>query len=472
MKRNFLTAVAVMVTTLFVGTTIAQASDISFSGQFRPRYNFNEDATATTNADQNFDTRVRLNVNAKANDKTSVFLQFQSVGTWGNNAGGNGTRVSTGDAASANDQVQDVGLHQAFVTLKDFMGTGTDAKIGRQQIVLDGHRLFGHTGWTQGAQSSDAMRFDHAHGNSTLSYIYIAGTENETESTHTDANVNFHAFRYNTQGIMGGDLTGMFVITDDNATGGTSSIDKNTWYTVGARQKGKVAGLDYRVEYYHQFGDGAVEANAAGYSAAYDNVTGSTALISSDIDRSASMVGVRVGKTFKNVQWSPTITLWFDSLSGTDDENASDNEHGTFNTLMDTGHKFYGLMDQHLNARNLGTKYYGLQDYAVKAKLKLSAANTLKVDLHHFETQTTMDDGDSNDLRDDHTGIGSMGSNLGDEVDVTFVHKYDSNTKIVAGYSHYFTTVTHSVLNGSGGTAGSNSTEDQDWMYVMLDVKF
>ncbi|MDP6336030.1 MAG: hypothetical protein QGH98_07295, partial [Nitrospinaceae bacterium] len=149
-----------------------------------------------------------------------------------------------------------------------------------------------------------------------------------------------------------------------------------------------------------------------------------------------------------------------------------DSDHGTFNTLMDTGHKFYGLMDQYLNSRNLGTSYYGLQDFAVKTKLKLSAANTLKVDLHHFGTQTDMSDGDSNDLRDDHAGVGSMSDSLGEEIDVTFVHKYDSNTKIVAGYSHYFTTVTHSILNGSGGTAGSNSAEDQDWMFVMLDMKF
>jgi hypothetical protein len=65
-----------------------------------------------------------------------------------------------------------------------------------------------------------------------------------------------------------------------------------------------------------------------------------------------------------------------------------------------------------------------------------------------------------------------MEDDLGQEIDVTYVHKYDSNTKIVAGYSHYFTTFTHSYLNGSGGTAGANSQEGQDWMYVMLDLKF
>ena len=32
------------------------------------------------------------------------------------------------------------------------MGQAVNAKIGRQEVVLDGHRLFGHTGWTDGAQ--------------------------------------------------------------------------------------------------------------------------------------------------------------------------------------------------------------------------------------------------------------------------------------------------------------------------------
>ncbi len=464
-----------MVTTLFVGAEIAQASDISFSGQFRPRWNFNEDATRGTNAYSNFDTRVRLNVDAKVNDKASVFLQFQSVGTWGNDTDNSGTRVATGGGgAQANDILDDVGFHQAHLTMTDLLDTGLTAKVGRQEIVLDGHRLFGHTGWTQGAQSSDAIVLVHAADNHSLIYAYVAGLQGEAENTNTDTNVHFHVVRANTQGIMGGDLTGMFVTAIDNANGGAGFEDMNTWYTVGARQAGKMAGLDYRVEYYHQFGDGGVEAAAAGYSDAYDNVTGSTAVASSNIDRNASMFGVRVGKTFKNVQWSPTVTLWFDSLSGTDDSDAADSDHGTFNTLMDTGHKFYGLMDQYLNSRNLGTAYYGLQDFAIKTKLNLSAQNTLKVDLHHFETQTDMNGGDSNDMRDDHSAINGQGlnSDLGQEVDVTFIHKYDSNTKIMAGYSHYFTTKTHSYLNGSGNTVGNGNQEGQDWMYVMLDLKF
>ena len=247
MKKNYWVAIAVGA--LMLASTVAQAADINFSGQFRPRFNSENDANENTNSRNYFDTRVRFNAAANVNANTSVFLQFQSVGTWGraNGTDGNGdalnadqgTRNSFGDAASANDRLKDVGFHQAYITLKNFMGQNVSAKIGRQQIVLDGHRLFGHTGWTDGGQSSDAIRFDHAAGNHTLSYVYVAGLENESATTNTDANVHFHVVRANTQGIMGGDLTGMFVVAEDNATGGTGWADDNTWYTIGARQKGK-----------------------------------------------------------------------------------------------------------------------------------------------------------------------------------------------------------------------------------------
>merc|ERR1712096_554854 len=92
---------------------------------------------------------------------------------------GAGTRVSqgggtgSGNAAQASDQLRDVGFHQAYVIFKSFLGQNVDAKIGRQEVVLDGHRLFGHTGWTTGGETKDAIRLTHAGGNHTINFIYI-----------------------------------------------------------------------------------------------------------------------------------------------------------------------------------------------------------------------------------------------------------------------------------------------------------
>jgi hypothetical protein len=470
MKRNLL--IAITVTAFMLATTIAQAADISFSGQFRPRFQIQEDANDATSPRESFTTRVRLNAKANVNANTEVFLQFQSKGVWGN-------ATANRNSAEVNDDNADVGLHQAYATFKSFMGAPANLKIGRQEVVLDGHRLFGHTGWLQGAQTNDAIRLDHSAGNHDINFIYIDAIENGGVAINSDRNSGLYVIRANTQGVLGGNLTGYFVVADDDNDG----IAENQWYTIGARQKGKMAGLDYRVEFYHQFGDGADGVADAGaeLSGAYTNFVRAT----SDIDRDAQMFGLRVGKTFKNAKFSPTITLWFDSLTGTDDDNVAGNEMGTFNTLQDTGHKFYGLMDQYLASTGAATNYYGLQDIAIKTKFKLSDVNTFKMDFHYFQTQTDLEDGDSNTIRTNGGGIwgaanaagsqvgtGALDSALGEEIDLTFIHKYDANTKIVAGYSHYWTNQTHSLVNASGGTVGNTAADDQDWMYVMIDTKF
>ena len=209
MKKNYLIAVAVAA--LMLASTVAQAADISFSGQFRPRFISDNDSNDDTSNANVFDTRIRLNANAKVNANTSVFLQFQSVGNWGTDSAGFGTRVSqggSGPALQANDTLNDVGFHQAYLTLKNFMGQAVDVKIGRQEVVLDGHRLFGHTGWTTGAETKDAIRLTHAGGNHTLNYIFIEGRNQEGAANSNDGNERQHVFHATTQGVLGGDLSG------------------------------------------------------------------------------------------------------------------------------------------------------------------------------------------------------------------------------------------------------------------------
>ena len=145
MKRNYFIALAV--SALMLASTVAWAADLEFSGQFRPRMNFDSDGSDKTTNTTIFDTRVRLNAKSNINANTSVFLQMQSVGQWGVADGDtSGTRISVGGGADqASDTLNDVGFHQAYLTLKNFAGHAVDAKIGRQEVVIGGHRLFGHT---------------------------------------------------------------------------------------------------------------------------------------------------------------------------------------------------------------------------------------------------------------------------------------------------------------------------------------
>ena len=467
MKRNLLIAIAV--TAFMLATTIAQAADFEFSGKFRPRFEIQDDGNDDNSTRALWDTRARLNAKAKVNANTEVFLQFQARGIWGNAGDTAGSRA----AAGANDAVDDVGMHQAYVTLKSFMGQQVDLKLGRQEIVFEGHRLFGNTIWTQGGQTNDAVRFNHSAGNHELNFLYIEAIEDGGVNAYADLNKAMYVVRAATQGVMGGNLAGYFVAHDDNSAGS----GENQWFTVGARQAGKLGGLDYRVEYYHQFGDGAVPATSSDQSTAYATTATNTA----SIDRDAYLFGIRVGKTFKNAKMSPTITLWYDNKSGNDDDDVNGNDYGAYNTVQDTGHKFYGLLDNYLSDIGDDTQRYGLEDIAIKAKFNVSEKNVFKVDWHQFLTQTDLGGNDSDTIRAAAGGAfattanntGVLGNDLGQEIDLTLVHKYDANTKIVTGYSHYFTTVTHSLLNGSG--AGDNTkvnNDDQSWFYMMIDTTF
>jgi len=487
MKKNYLLAIAVAF--IMMATTVAQAADVSFSGEFRPRYNIDNDASDLTSSNHFFDTRVRLNAKANVNPNTEVFLQFQSVGTWGTTAitdgataadnGSIGTRESTGgavgagDAAEASDLLNDVGFHQAYLILKNFAGQKVDAKIGRQEVVIDGHRLFGHTGWTQGAETKDAIRLNHAGGNHTLNYTYIHGDENDGNGNLNSQDYTVHVLHAQTQGIMGGSLSGIFTLTNNDNTE-ASMADDEQWYTIGARQKGKMGGLDYRVEFYHQFGD-------AGTSAQTDMAVvglAQTGNAAGAVDRDAQMFGIRVGKTFKNATWKPTVTLWYDTLTGQDDDDSAGGDWGQFDTMYDTGHKFYGFQDFYLNRAGANTGFYGLQDYAIKTKMSPRPGWTLKADYHHFRTQTDISGSDGDTVVTADGTLGGAGTlqafdqDLGAEIDVTLVHKYDANTKIVAGYSHYMTSTTFTTLNGAGTATTSDNNDDSDWSYVQIHTKF
>jgi len=477
MKRNLILTIAVAV--FMMMSTVAQAADVTFGGEFRPRYNIDNDTSDDTSTNHFFDTRVRLNAKANVNPNTEVFLQFQSVGVWGGSQdSGGGTRESegagtgAGDAAEASDELQDVGFHQATLTLKNFGGSGVDAKIGRQEVVVDGHRLFGHTGWTQGAETKDAIRLTHAAGNHSLNYTYIQGDENDGVANSNDSDLGVHFIHAAAKGIMGGTLSGIFVITNDYNSSALSG-DNEDWYTIGARQKGKIGGLDYRIEFYHQFGDGGVIANTCSCG-----ITGAGAQAAEEVDRDAQMFGVRVGKTFKNAAWSPTITLWYDLLTGVDDDDASGGDWGAFDVHYDTGHKFYGFMDFYLNRTGQNSGWFGMEDLALKTKMSPAPGWTLKGDLHHFRTQTDISGGDANTVvaAHDQTNGNAMDPDLGSELDLTLVHKYDANTKISVGYSHYWTTTTFSQLNegagDNGGTNGSNANDGADWAYVQVHTKF
>ena len=485
MKRNFLTT-ALMVTALFLAATIAQAADVTFGGQVLTRYEINEqhDFDDDTGADDFTQSRVRLNANVNVNDSTSAFIQLNSNRRWGNSAGAvaaTGANPNGDGNASftANDRDASVGITQAYFTLNNFATLPVDLKVGKQQIIWDGHRLFGNTIWTMGQQNHDAMRLSHKHDNMSIEYAWIIGAEDgaPTGNNADDRNdVEVHAVHAGYQGILGGKLTATYAYIDDGCGSAITAACNNledSFHTIGFRQAGQLFGIDYRGEYFYQWGDAT--ATAATASTAKNANANRVATVGTNVDRNAFMFGARIGKAFNNVAMKPSLTLWYDHLSGTSDNDLDNNNYKSFNTLFDTGHKFYGLMDNFLGVGTgssaTGTSGLGLQDIAVKAKLSPVANWTLNAHYHWFRTAEGIAGSPQAGLNGQNTiqgvnyGNAEPNNNLGNELDLTLVNKYNANTNIVFGFSNYTTTSAYRDLRNVVGD-GAN------WAYLQFDVKF
>jgi hypothetical protein len=104
------------------------------------------------------------------------------------------------------------------------------------------------------------------------------------------------------------------------------------------------------------------------------------------------------------------------------------------------------------------------------------------MDWHHFRTETDISGADGNLVATSGTAGAAMETDLGSEVDLTLAHKYDANTKIVFGYSHYWTTTTFAQVNEGAGSLfnsatanddnGAGQNDGADWGYIMIDTKF
>ena len=226
-----------------------------------------------------------------------------------------------------------------------------------------------------------------------------------------------------------------------------------------------MAGFDYRGEFYYQFGT-ADGINHSGTQLAA-NVAANTSF-----DYDAYMFGIRVGRTASNTAMKPSLTLWFDYLSGTSDEDSAAGNYKSFSTVYDTGHKYYGLIDLFLGIGTGGaggTRGLGLQDLAIKGKIKPMAGWTLKADYHWFWTAESVN---GNQVASGVATTSADGNLLGNELDITAVTKMNANTKIMIGYSNFTTSSSMRLLKGT--TPGTNAigANDMNWGYVQFDVKF
>ena len=311
-----------------------QRSDITFSGQVRPRFESREPVDGSW--DSFTSMRVRANVSVALERGIKVFIQVQDVRLWGEE-----TNTLTDFRADNFD------LHQGYIEVGELPYLDGSLKVGRQEMAFAEQRLIGSVNWAQQGRSFDGIRLSTAVAGHTLDIFGMKLAENTASTQTGDANL-LGAYSTVRMGAKG-NLDLFWLYNEAFAAGSTKQS------TVGFEWVNIYDRIYVRLEGSYQFGerDGS--------------------------DVSAYMFGARFGTSV--VEEGLGVTLLYDYLSGDPDPSGGDAK--VFSTLFATNHAFYGAADLFLNIP-AHTGGHGLQDAAARFSFNLKEGMRAGADIHFF----------------------------------------------------------------------------------------
>lgn len=346
-------------------------------------------------------------------------------------------------------------LHQAWIGLGDAKQFPITAKIGRQEFIYGDERFLGAGDWTNIGRVHDAARvrfenpdvlIDAFAGRPVLAndgefnvsndYEWLSGVYASTRTLIPKQETQLYFLSRNTGQQSPIATTGV------PQAGGVSARDI---YTLGLRVKslpGQFAGWDYSAELAGQLGNYYEPA------------------LKARLDHAAVAAHVGGGYTFSELPATPRVGLEYNYASG--DSDPTDSEHGTFDNLFPTNHKFYGLMD-----------FFSLQNVH-DPRLSLSAKPlkglTLTADYHLFWLA------DTSDLFYGVTGAGRRTGGygvtptadrfVGSEIDLVASYAVKTLGTLQVGYGHFFR---GDYVKDSLPLAQS---KDANWFYLQAVFNF
>jgi Alginate export len=326
-------------TPLLLLLSLAHAADnpvaLGVHAQVRPRFEFNTGRDGAAGAEAfTVSQRTRFGVNA-ALPRLELRATFQDVRMWGS---------ETHTLLDFSGDTMD--LHEGWVAWRPV--DPLSLKAGRQEIVLHEHRLIGNVDWAQQGRAFDALtaRVDAGMFSADAGAAVLADTDSGIATT----NALMAFVRAGVRPTKASQADLLAVVDHDETA-------ERTRLTGGFYGQAAAGSLSGRVEAYGQMGS------------------------ASRMELQAGMIGVR-GTWAAEAGVKPSVTLWYDLLSGDDD--ATDTKSTTFDTLFATNHKFYGLMD--IAAFTVGGAIdgQGLHDGALKLGLKPTDKLNLNLDAHLF----------------------------------------------------------------------------------------
>ncbi|WP_159519717.1 alginate export family protein [Sunxiuqinia indica] len=429
-----------------VTTTFAQ---FTLEGQYRPRTELRNGFKKPILPGQEpaffTEHRARLIAGYKT-DKLGFKMSLQDVRIWG-------------ETGQINKSDQLLSTHEAYGEY--YASTKSTFRVGRQEVIYDGHRLFGSLDWAMQGRSLDAVRYLFNDGKGTQ--LDLMAVWNQTGygdgapepaklvgndyRTMNGGGANPRIFNlplpkaqlmaYYKKSWKSGNI-GLMLLNDTYTSTDTASVTHSN-FTIGITPNFSSGNLKFGGQFYYTGG-------AAGktYSGSdYEN-----------IDLNGFMANLFIQHT--GVSGKPMFGV--DYLSG-DDESTTEVEG--WSPKYGTNHKFYGFMDYFYVGNGHGggnEKSAGLIDVFLKTTFKLSEKTTLLGHLHYFASAEERTNSTTNE---------SYKGGLGTELDLVLVRPLAKGLVLKAGYSQLFG-VTETMKQLKFGTPLQEIGDMQSWGWIML----
>ena len=386
-------------------------AQLTVQGEFRPRYEYRHGFKTlfpdAAEAAMFVSQRTRLNTKYQKEDLT-FYLSMQDIRVWGD--------VSQLNTADRNGWA----VHEAWSRFK--VGNKVYAKLGRQELVYDDHRMLGSVAWAQQARSHDAAVLQYSHDGKT---IHLGGAFNQTgeglTGTYYTGVKNYKAMQFAWFNHKWENTSASVLFLNNGMQYSDSSMTGTVYsQTVGTHLKHKRGNLSLAANAYYQMGLDANNNALNAYLASVD------------------------GKYQLNKQFG--LGFGTEIISGNDDGVISNGVNTAFTPFYGTNHKFNGLMDYFYvgnHANNVGLiDMYGSLAYTTKGM------GVLKMDLHQFMTAGSYAE-----------------TNLGMELDIVYSRKLQEDVFMKVGYSQLFKGPGMDILKGATSATTNN------WAWVMITVK-
>lgn len=421
---------------MFAGAALAQGGDgimigsgnvkAKVMGEHRTRHEITTPSTFGVDRTTSVTwMRTRFGVDVSMPEGHNFMFQLQDIRDFGSEPTA---------AANTNDTLD---VLQAYYSNMNFLGEGIEMRLGRQKFDIGDQRLFSTNEWSQTSRAWDGIHLAKNFNNSRLGGFFLVIDDDTPGNFASDQRYNIGVtFDYN--GIA--DHMVQFFALHDIAGGGqyTGGVDGDTT-TLSLRIKGM------QME------------NKLGYSVEGVWQAGTVEAAGGDADISAWAIFANINYTHGMEGGSSVkIGAGLDMTSGDDD--ATDDEMGTFMAPYPQTHDYYGYADV-VGPSNLTDIYVNVMYNSGKSWM-LEAAG-------HFFSRTEEDDAMyANGGGVAFAAAAGAADDIGMELDLLFTYKCCEYANMQIGWSHFF------AGDFIDDVAAAGADDDIDFLYATLNLKF